>query len=236
MEDAEIANTLPAGSVAASSIQGISPDPQRTQTLVDHLSVNSERLGNMLKGAWVCLGQESENPDVHSQVASSMWELMEKAQKDLTALPMQLNSGELVGQVRTLSASWKTAAIPVGDSSWDGLYTDEQKSVLMEINSTLEDFDSKYPPNSERRSAIIQALSGSSTGIPGNIMIERDEAWKRLFEYFAAIRHHNRTTTTEEITANMVELEQLLLDMQGVEIIQVLDDLDADIEDLENSL
>lgn len=116
MGDAEVTNTLPAGSVAAGSSQGISPDPQRTQTLVEHLSVKSERLGNILRGAWVCLGQESGNPDVHSQVASSMWELMEKAQKDLTALPMQLNSGELVGQVRTLSASWKTAAIPVGDN------------------------------------------------------------------------------------------------------------------------
>ncbi len=127
MEDAELANALPAGSVAASSSQGTSPDPQRTQTLVKHLSVKSERLGDMLKGAWVCLSQESENPDAHSQVASSMWELMEKAQKDLTALSMQLNSGELVGQVRTLSARWKTVAIPVGDNSWDGSCTDKQK-------------------------------------------------------------------------------------------------------------
>lgn len=235
MEDARLSDDLPVGSVATSPDRGLSPDPQRTQNLVDHLSSKSERLGNMLKGAWVCLGHEIENPDVHSQVASSMWELMEKAQKDLTALSMQLNSGELVGQVRTLSANWKAAALPVGDSSWDGTCTDEQKAILIEVNSTLEDFDTKYPPNNERRTAIIQALSGTS-GIPGNIMIERDAAWKRLFEYFAAIRHHNRTTTTEELIANMVELEQLLLDMQGVEIIQVLDDLDIDIEEMEASL
>lgn len=235
MEDARLSSDQSAGSVATSFDRGLSPDPQRTQSLIDHLSVRSERLGNMLKGAWVCLGHEQENPDVHSQVASSMWELMEKAQKDLTALPMQLNSGELVGKVRALSASWRVAALPVGDSSWDGSCTDEQKTVLVEVNATLDDFDAKYPPNNERRTAIIQALSGSS-GIPENIMIERDAAWKRLFEYFVAIRHHNRTTTTDELIANMVELEQLLLDMQGVEIIQVLDDLDLDIEEMEASL
>jgi len=233
MEDAKLSGESSAGSVATSFDRGLSPDPQRTQSLIDYLSAKSERLGNMLKGAWVCLGHESENPDVHAQVASSMWELMEKAQKDLTALP--INSGEIIGQVRTLSASWKAAAMPVGDSSWDGSCTDEQKAVLVEVNATLEYFDTNYPSNNERRTAIIQALSGSS-GIPGNIMIDRDNAWKRLFEYFVAIRHHNRTTTTEELMANMVELEQLLLDMQGVEIIQVLDDLDTDIEEVEASL
>lgn len=231
MEDAELETTKPAEDASLSS-PAFSFDP-RTQKLLDYLDDKSERLSGMLKGAWIGLTQDEENPDKHAQIAHSVRELMEKAQKDLTTLPMQLNSGELVGQIRGLSASWKTAAIPVTDTSWDGSLTARQKKTLVSIDTLLVDFDTKYPPNSERRSALIQALDGSAAQIPQQIMTERDNAWKELSEYFIAVAHHNTTTETDILQDNLIKVEQLLLDILTPEVIPVLDDIDVLIESVE---
>lgn len=231
MEDAELETTKPAEDASLSS-PAFSFDP-RTQKLLDYLDDKSKRLSGMLKGAWIGLAQDEENPDKHAQIAHSVRELMEKAQKDLTTLPMQLNSGELVGQIRGLSASWKTAAIPVTDTSWDGSLTARQKKTLVSIDTLLVDFDTKYPPNSERRSALIQALDGSAAQIPQQIMTERDNAWKELSEYFIAVAHHNTTTETDILQDNLIKVEQLLLDILTPEVIPVLDDIDVLIESVE---
>lgn len=205
----------------------------RTQKLLDYLDNKSERLGIMLKGAWIGLAQDEENPDKHAQVAHSVRELMEKTQKDLTTLPMQLNSGELVGQIRKLSVSWKTVVIPAADASWDGPLTAKQKKTLVSVDTLLVDFDTKYPPNSERRSALMQALDGSTTQIPQQIMTERDNAWKELSEYFIALAHHNTTTQTDILRGNLIKVEQLLLDILTPEVIPILDDIDMLIESVE---
>lgn len=231
MEDAELEATKSTEDASLSS-PGFSFDP-RTQKLLDYLDSKSERLSDMLKGAWIGLAQDEENSDKHAQIAHSVRELMEKAQKDLTTLPMQLNSGELVGQIRGLSTSWKTAAIPVTDISWDGSITNKQKEILVSINTLLVDFDTKYPPNSERRSALIQALDGSSAQIPQQIMSERDNAWKELSEYFIAVVHHNKTTMTDDLRDKLIKVEQLLLDILTPEVIPVLDDIDALIASVE---
>lgn len=231
MEDAELETTKPTGDADLSSF-AFSFDP-RTQKLLDYLDKKSERLSTMLKGAWIGLAQDEENPDKHAQVAHSVRELMEKAQKDLTTLPMQLNSGELIGQIRGLSARWKVAAIPLTDTAWDGTVTTKQKKMLVSIDTLLVDFDAKYPPNSERRSALIQALDGSAAQIPQQIMTERDNAWKELSEYFIAVAHHNTTTETDILRDNLIKVEQLLLDILTPEVLPVLDDIDALIETVE---
>lgn len=231
MEDTELEATDLAADIEPSG-SGFSFDP-RTQKLLDYLDKKSERLSAMLKGAWIGLAQDEANPDKHAQVAHSVRELMEKAQKDLTTLPMQLNSGELIGQIRGLSASWKVAAIPVTDTAWSGTITTKQKKMLVSINTLLMDFDAKYPPNSERRSALIQALDGSAAQIPQQIMTERDNAWKELSEYFIAVAHHNTTTSTDALQDNLIKVEQLLLDILTPEVIPVLEDIDALIESVE---
>lgn len=231
MEDVESETANLATDIEPSD-SGLSFDP-RTQKLLDYLDKKSERLSTMLKGAWIGLAQDEANPDKHAQVAHSVRELMEKAQKDLTTLPMQLNSGELIGQIRGLSASWKVAAIPVTDIAWSGTITTKQKKMLVSINTLLIDFDAKYPPNSERRSALIQALDGSTAQIPQQIMTERDNAWKELSEYFVAVAHHNTTTSTDALQDNLIKVEQLLLDILTPEVIPVLDDIDALIESVE---
>lgn len=233
MEDAELASGQDVTEVKLSA-KPTSYDP-RTQRLLDYLSAKSERLSDMLRGAWAALGQNEDNPDLHAQIAHSVRELMEKAPKDLATLPMQLNSGELVGQIRTFSAKWKVAAIPVTDAAWDGSITAAQKKLLVSISSLLEDFDSKYPPNNQRRSALMQALDGSSTEIPEKIMTQRIEAWKEASEYFIAVAHHNKTTTVEELHDNLVNVEQLLVDILAPEVIPVLDELDALVESVETA-
>ena len=231
MEDTELATTQATTEVNISAAL-TSFDP-RTQRLLDYLSAKSERLSDMLRGAWAALGQSEDNPDLHAQIAHSVRELMEKAPKDLATLPMQLNSGELVGQIRTLSAGWKTAGIPVTDAEWNGSVTAAQKKLLVSIGFLLKDFDSKYPPNNQRRSALIQALDGSATQIPEQIMTQRIEAWKESSEYFIAIAHHNKTTTMEELRDNLVNVEQLLVDILAPEVIPILDELDALVESVE---
>jgi hypothetical protein len=233
MEDAEL-QTTESTEDASLSASGFSFDP-RTQKLLDYLDNKSARLSDMLKGAWIGLAQDEENPDKHAQVAHSVRELMEKAQKDLTTLPMQLNSGPLVGQIRNLSASWKVAAIPITDTSWDGSITAKQKKMLVSIDTLLVDFDTKYPPTSEKRSALIQALDGSSAQIPQQIMTERDNVWKELSDYFIALAHHNTTTSTDDLRDKLIKVEQLLLDIMTPEVIPVLDDIDALIENVETT-
>lgn len=231
MEDTETDTMQPAMEVSVSAAP-TSFDP-RTQRLLDYLSAKSERLCDMLKGAWTGLGQSEDNPDLHAQIAHSVRELMEKAPRDLATIPMQLNSGELVGQVRILSAKWKAAAIPLADTEWNGIINITQKQLLTGVGALFEDFDSKYPPNNQRRSALIQALDGSTIQIPEQIMAQRIEAWKQHSEYFIAVAHHNKTTTLEELRNNLMNVEQLLVDILAPEVIPVLDELDELIESTE---
>lgn len=100
MEDAELATNKPAED--ANLFNPIVVFEPQTNDLIDVFRKESQKLANMLEGAWAVLGSRN-NPDMLSQAAQSIRELIEKAPFELPAVPIEATNPEKLvdGENRT---------------------------------------------------------------------------------------------------------------------------------------
>jgi hypothetical protein len=86
----------------------------RTLRLLELLSVKSQELADMLKGAWVALSV-ADNPDMLPQVGHSMRELIEKAPLKMPDVPIEKDDPvhrkvQIITMIKTFNGSDQTPA------------------------------------------------------------------------------------------------------------------------------
>ena len=205
---------------------GISLD-SRTLGLLELLTEKDQGLADMLKGAWVTLNT-TDNPDMLPQVAHSMRELMEKAAIRLPNVPIEQGSNNLKNDVKALHEKWSVVMQGREDIlSWSGEIDQPLLNTLNDIDTFFTGFLTKYQPRNEQSSALIQALDGSGSQMPTQILNARLKQWNGLRELFLSVAHHGKPyIAVEGLTDAIVELEDFLLNLITPEPIPDLDDLD----------
>lgn len=198
------------------SAQSVVSHDSRTLRLLELLSESSDDLADMLRGAWIAL-DSSGNPDMLAQVAHSMRELMEKAHDYMVEVPVKIEGNGLKSAVISLTGKWSTAVQntkSISTSDWSGTIDNPFQKVLRALGEFFVTFSAEHKPRGSQHKAVLTTLDGSGQPIPEAIMKERLKLWGGLDDFFKSVAHHQKTTTSMELKAKIVALEDFILDIK----------------------
>jgi hypothetical protein len=183
----------------------------RQQLIHNSLAQKSQEMAD-LYGSALRVYRDDGNPARLILAAHSIREMTDSLPKVLD-LPVLAEQGRLGDRVNALEPIWNGAA--KSDCHQKGVWAGEIDGPLLKLLQALQKFFQWWKESRPKRrdvaAAVFRRTDPSGLSLPETLERKRVDKWLSLHDYFVRVAHRS-STTPEEFTTAMEELEQILLD------------------------
>lgn len=184
--------------------------PDKSESLQNELLARGYKLcQGAHEGIWIPLLAKPYEAS-HSHAALSARGLMGYVFTEIAALPTEKRFGEVINEIRTLSAEWNSLNV-------SGTVSPEKVCSLPcetvgKLDSFFGGFSDQYQSRPRRVGEMLSKTDPSGQPIPEHITEEMIAEWMELGRYFNNVLHHYISTNDEELKKYVARLETITLE------------------------
>ncbi len=169
----------------------------------------------------------------HSHAALSARGLMGYVLTEIAALPTEKRFGEVINEIRTLSAEWNSLNVS-GTVNHEKVCSLPCETVS-KLDSFFGGFSDQYQSRPRQVGEMLSKTDPSGQPIPEHITEEMIAEWMELDVYFNNVLHHYGSTSEEELKKYVGRLETITLEyvLHSSPASQNLQEFDGLIEEME---
>lgn len=199
--------------------ENVSPDEAQTfqitgrqQLVHSSLAQKSQEMADLYESA-LRVYRDDGNPARLILAAHSIREMTGGLPKVLD-LPVLAEQGRLVDQVNALEPIWNGAAKSNCHQKgvWAGEIDGGLQKLLQNLHAFFQWWKESRPKRRDVAATLFRQTDPSGLHLPETLEKKRVDRWLKLHNYFVGVAHRS-STTPEEFTAAVEELEQILLDI-----------------------
>lgn len=184
----------------------------RQQLVHSSLAQKSQEMADLYESA-LRVYRDDGNPARLILAAHSIREMTGGLPKVLD-LPVLAEQGRLVDQVNALEPIWNGAAKSKCHQKgvWSGEIDGRLQKLLKKLQAFFQWWKESRPKRRDVAVTLFRQTDPSGLHLPETLEKKRVNRWLDLHNYFVRVAHRS-STTPEEFTAAVGELEQILLDI-----------------------